>query len=147
MPTIFDSAARAAIRARVDHLAPERTPRWGKMSAGKMVVHLRDALRMGTGELKCAPKNTPLRNPIVKRLVIYVAPWPKGTPTAPELLEAAPGDWQADLDALRALIDRYGAQDPRAAWPEHPTFGKLSGRMWGVLAWRHLDHHLKQFGV
>jgi Protein of unknown function (DUF1569) len=147
MPTIFDPAARAGIRARVDQLTADRIPRWGKMDAGRMVAHISDALRMGLGELRCAPRKTPFRNPVLKRLIIYVIPWPKGTPTAPELLQRAPGDWQADLDTLRTLIDRYGERTPDGAWPEHPTFGRLSGRLWGALTWRHLDHHLRQFGL
>jgi Protein of unknown function (DUF1569) len=147
MPTLFDPAARAGIRARVDRLTPESPRQWGKMSIGEMVVHVSRQLRLALGELPCEPRKTPFRNPLLKRLIIYLLPWPKGTPTAPELLQGVPGTWNEDVDALRTLIDRFGARGPAGEFPEHPAFGRLNGRMWGVLGWRHLDHHLRQFGV
>lgn len=147
MPTLFDPAAAAGIRKRLDRLTPDRTPRWGTMSAGRMVAHVADQLRMALGELPCRPKRTPFKNPLLKRLIIYLLPWPRGVPTAPELLTTPAGDWDADTAALRTLIDRFAAKGAAAPFPEHPAFGRLNGRMWGVLAWRHLDHHLRQFGV
>jgi hypothetical protein len=147
MHTLFDDDARAGIRARIDRLTPDRRPLWGKMDAGTMIVHLTAQLRAGLGELACAPKKTPLNNWLMRRLIIYVLPWPKGTPTAPEFLAQPSTTWDEDLAALRAAMDRFAARGPGAAWPPHPAFGPLTGRMWGVLAWRHLDHHLRQFGV
>jgi hypothetical protein len=147
MPTLFEPAARDAIRARIDRLAPRMTPRWGKMNAGQMIVHLTAQLRAGLGELPCAPKKTPMNNWLMRRLVIYVLPWPKGTPTAPEFLAQPTGTWDEDLAALRGAIDRFSANGPGGAWAEHPAFGPLTGRMWGTLSWRHLDHHLRQFDV
>lgn len=147
MPTLFDPAAHQAIHARLDRLSPETRPRWGTMNAGRMIAHLADQLRAGLGDLPCEPKRTPFKNPVMQRLVIYVLPWPKGAPTAPELLSTQAGDWDADMAALRSLMDRFTARGPAGPFSEHPAFGRLNGRMWGVLAWRHLDHHLRQFGV
>lgn len=144
--TLFDPAAREAIRARVDRLTPERKPLWGRMDAGKVVVHLTAQLRAGLGELPCAPQKTPFNNWLMRRLIVY-GPWPRGAPTAPEFLATPPATWAADMADLRAAIDRFGARDEAGEWPEHPAFGRLSGRLWGVLAWRHMDHHLRQFGV
>lgn len=147
MPTLFDPAAASGIRGRLDRLTSNGAPLWGTMDAGRMVAHLSDQLRLALGELPCKPKKTPFRNPVLKRLIIYLLPWPKGVPTSPELLTSPAGDWDADVAALRTLIDRFAAKGAAGPFPEHPTFGKLNGRMWGVLAWRHLDHHLRQFRV
>ena len=147
MPTLFDPAARDAIHVRIDRLAPQMTPQWGKMNAGQMIVHLTAQLRAGLGELAGAPKKTPLNNWLMRRVIIYLLPWPKGTPTAPEFLAQPTGTWDDDMAALRAAVDRFGSHGPGGAWAEHPAFGPLTGRMWGTLAWRHLDHHLRQFGV
>jgi hypothetical protein len=147
MPTLFDPAAADGIRARLDQLSPGATRRWGSMSAGRMVAHLADQMRMALGELPCKPKRTPFKSFLAKRLVIYWLPWPKGTPTAPELLTTEAGDWDTDMAALRTLMDRFIAKGAGASFPDHPTFGALTGRLWGALAWRHLDHHLRQFDV
>ncbi len=44
-------------------------------------------------------------------------------------------------------VDRCGQQDAQGDWPKHPLFGPLSGEEWGALSWKHLDYHLRQFGV
>jgi hypothetical protein len=147
MPTLFDDAARADLRARIERLTPDRRPLWGRMDAGRMIVHLTAQLRAGLGELACAPRKTPLNNWLMRRLIVYVLPWPRGSPTAPEFMAQPAATWDQDFAALRAAIDRFAARGPGGPWAEHPAFGPLTGRMWGVLAWRHLDHHLRQFGL
>jgi hypothetical protein len=147
MTTLFEPAARDGIRARVDRLTSAQKPLWGRMDAGRMVVHVTAQLRAALGELECRPKKTPMNNWLMRRLVIYWLPWPKGSPTAPEFLATPPASWDEDLAALRSAIERFGARSEGDAWPPHPAFGPLTGHMWGVLAWRHLDHHLRQFGV
>ena len=68
-------------------------------------------------------------------------------PTAPELLARSPRDWHADVADLQALVHRFTPRGAAGRWPEHPAFGTLSERAWGVLVYRHMDHHLKQFGA
>jgi hypothetical protein len=115
------------------------TPQWGKFDAPKMVVHCADALRMALGRLPTKSKRLPIRHAPLKQLFVYWLPWPKGVPTARELLERAPADWDAEVAA--------GMVSQDFEWPEHPAFGRMSRRAWGVLGYRHLDHHFRQFGV
>ena len=68
-------------------------------------------------------------------------------PTAPELLAREPRDWTSDVADVQSLLARAAATRTTDAWPEHPAFGKLSTRAWGVLIYRHMDHHLRQFGA
>ena len=145
--SIFRAASRAELQQRLARLAPDRAPLWGKMNAPRMVVHLSDSLRMALGELSAAPKKTPLRFPIIKQLVIYLAPWPKGAPTAPELLARAPAAWTSELVTLSALVERFATRSPGEKWPPHPAFGSMTGRAWGALVYRHCDHHFRQFGI
>lgn len=63
------------------------------------------------------------------------------------MLTTAPLAWDRDSAALHALIDRFAEKTPSEDWAAHPAFGPLSGREWDVLSWKHLDHHLRQFGV
>jgi hypothetical protein len=55
--------------------------------------------------------------------------------------------WDADRAALLAIIQEAAGHGENFAWTPHPAFGNLNGRSWGVLMWRHMDHHLRQFGV
>ena len=145
--TMFQAATRAQLQQRLAKLAPDRPALWGRMNAPKMVVHLSDALKMALGDLPAAPRKTPLRFPVIKHLVIYLLPWPKGVPTAPELLARAPAAWNGEVVTLSALVERFASRSASATWPPHPAFGAMSGRLWGALAYRHCDHHFRQFGI
>jgi hypothetical protein len=72
---------------------------------------------------------------------------PPGTQEFPEFLATRPTTWDADVNRLCDLIRRFAERGPGAAWPRSAVFGRISGRSWGVLEHKHLDHHLRQFGV
>ena len=146
--TMWDPSLRASFAARVKTLDRDTKAAWGKFSASGMLAHLNDSYRMFTGELKVKPKNLPLRYTPIKQLVIYVAPFPKGAPTAPELLarcDAAVLD--DEKKAFEAMIGKLAAVKPGDPLTEHPAFGVLTYKAYGVLMARHTDHHLRQFGV
>jgi hypothetical protein len=147
MKTLWQESARRELKERLGHLQVDAPARWGKFTAPQMLIHIVDALRMANGEIETRPKNLPIRFTPIKQLVVYWLPFPKGAPTAPELLNQEPGDWAENLAKLRTQIDSFGSRDPKAAWPIHPAFGKMTPKAWGVLGYRHIDHHLKQFGV
>jgi hypothetical protein len=147
MKTIFDDEARAALMARLARVTMESRPRWGKMNAEQMLAHLVEAMRMALGEFPTRPKRMVTRFPPFRQLFVYWLPWPKGAPTARELL---PSDRRSLDDSRREivrLVQTISERAPATGWPDHPAFGKLSRRGWGVLGWRHIDHHLRQFGL
>jgi hypothetical protein len=147
MKTMWAAEQQREVRARVARVTPDRQAQWGRMSAAQMMCHLAESLKMALGELQVAPKKVPIRYPPLKQLIVYLAPFPKNVPTAPELVARTPGDWTVDVGDVQALLDRFTARGAGARWPEHPAFGRLSGRAWGVLVYRHMDHHLRQFGA
>lgn len=147
MKSIWRDEDRRELNDRVARVACDRRAEWGTFTAPKMICHLADSLKMAMGDLPVAPRHLPIRYPPLKQLIIYVAPFPKGAPTAPELLAREPREWASDLADVQALLARAGSARTTDTWPEHPAFGKLSTRAWGVLIYRHMDHHLKQFGT
>lgn len=146
--TLHDGPTRSELRARLQRLAPDSRPRWGRMSALQMLCHLNSWMDMALGDLPIAPRKLIVRFPVVKQFVVYLMPLPKGLPTAPELLARIPAaDISGDRAIFDAALDRFGARDASEDWPPHPAFGPLSRRAWGVLAYRHTDHHFRQFGI
>lgn len=145
--SIFQAAARTELQQRLARLKPDSAPKWGKMNAPKMVVHLADAAKMALGELPVAHIKAPIRFPVIKHLIIYVMPWPKGTPTAPELVARVPAAWNGEVVTLSALIERFATRSVNEKWPPHPAFGTMSGRLWGALVYKHFNHHFTQFGI
>jgi hypothetical protein len=54
---------------------------------------------------------------------------------------------QQDIETLTRLLETFSRTDRLGPWPDHPAFGRLSGAAWGALSYKHIDHHLRQFGV
>jgi hypothetical protein len=147
MTSLWDPQVQAELTARIARLTPDARPRWGRMTCPQMVVHITDALALYRGDLHARTKHTPLCYPPLKQVVLYLLPIPKNVPTAPELLARAAGEWSDELAALRCALTRFCSESARTDWPPHPLFGRMSCRAYGVLAYRHTDHHLRQFGV
>lgn len=150
MPTIFDPDSAKAIQSRIDRLALDARPLWGGMSAGQMVCHLTDSCKVALGETPTTLKPGILSNRFVRWLIISVFPLPRGkAKTKPEFLLTRPADWEADRQVFRQYLDRVliKGQDSQAKWNVHPSFGVMGTAQYGKLMYKHMDHHLRQFGV
>jgi hypothetical protein len=146
MRTIFSDRERDALLRRIDTLTPESPRQWGRMSAHQMVCHLTAAINSGYAPPPARPATGPLTHFPLNWLVINVLPWPKGKlESPPELFDWVPTTWEADVAALRSALERAAARGPDAPWPATPVFGAISGRSWGALLRKHIDHHLRQF--
>lgn len=147
MKTIWNPGCRQEILARFDKLTPDRRPVWGRMTSAQMLAHVVDPIKTAMGEKTVAPKPGAFSNPIVRTLIIFCLPWPKGAPTAPEFIHAHEEPFEYNLSAMRAAVEEFAAVGEAAHRHPHPAFGQISGRAWGRLMYRHLDHHLRQFGI
>lgn len=146
MPSLRDESARKQLVQRLQNLTPATKPKWGKLDAPRVLCHLGDTLAMGVGEVPTKSVNRKMFHHFpLKHLILYVLPFPKNVPTAPELLASAPSDFEADRKRVLDLINRL-AVTPPANGPEHPFFGPLTNEEWNALQWKHIDHHMKQFG-
>jgi hypothetical protein len=143
--SIFTPGVRDELARRLDRLGPTSERLWGEMSVGQVLPHLADQLRIALGEIRVDPIPNPYNRGLRRYLAIHVLPWPKCAQTHPAFFTAAPAELAADRAALAALLDEVLKRGPGGEWHPHPMFAHLSGRSWGVLMARHLDHHLRQF--
>jgi hypothetical protein len=111
-----------------------------------MLCHVADSLRVALGDVPARPVHTLAMGTLLKFLVVTTGLQPpRGKiQTAPEMLTSRPAAWAADLAACVELAERVGAGSARAV---HPMFGPLTPEQWGRLGWKHLNHHLVQFGA
>lgn len=149
MQSLLDQSFRDEIVARINRLSPDAQRRWGTMSVGQMLCHVSDQLRFAVGDLQPNPEATgPLTWRPVQWFGIVVAPWPKGKiQTSPQLLQTSPADLERDRAALQSLIERFVDRAHEGPLGPHPMFGYLPTGLWTRLAGRHLDYHLRQFGL
>jgi Protein of unknown function (DUF1569) len=135
---------------RMQHLNSNSTAQWGKMNVIQMMEHCAIQLKMA---LKILPEGKPeglalLKTALGKWLSLYIMPWSKGTtsPTAMnmELNNATLATFEEEKKLLQELLGQVLHKNEFTA---HPIFGKLTKKDWGRLIWKHLNHHLTQFGV
>ena len=151
MKNWFNPADAEALTVRLQRFTPDLRPRWGKMSPNEVLPHLADPFRTALGDKPVKPLGGPLSMPGISQLVLWVLPWPKGAPTAREYLPGtgmtSATDFEADRQTLLGLLRRFTDFPATSSLAANPVFGPLSRRGWGRQAWRHIDHHLRQFGM
>jgi hypothetical protein len=149
MRSILNDGDRAEIDKRLRSLTASSTGRWGTLDVLGMLQHLRLSARMTLGELPVSSSNKRAFQMFpLKHLIIYAVPFPKGAPTAPELKPAVPSEsFEEERAALLELLEQIGTGPREGIGPAHPLFGPLTWHEWGVVTYKHADHHLKQFGA
>jgi len=134
--------------ARLERLQPDAARQWGKMTSAQMLAHCHQPLRVALGEL-------PLKRSLIgflfgrmaKKMLLAPKPWKPDMPTAPEFKVPDERDFAKEKASLLVLVKRFGQAGPLGLTKQpHPFFGKLTNDEWQALQWRHLDHHLRQFG-
>ena len=148
MGSILNEDDRRKIVDRFRSLSASSTRRWGSLDVTGMLQHLNLSARMTLGELPVASSNKRVFQVFpLKHLILYVLPFPKGAPTAAELKPSTASSFEEERAALLDLLERIGTGPSEGAGPAHPLFGPMTWRQWGVVTYKHADHHLKQFGA
>jgi hypothetical protein len=148
MRSILNEDDHAEIIRRLNSLSVSSTRRWGSLDVAGMLQHLRLSAQMTLGELQVASKSKrALQTFPLKHLILYVIPFPKGAPTAPELKPVDAALFEEERAALLKMLERIANGPHEGAGPAHPLFGPLSWQEWGVATYKHANHHLKQFGA
>ena len=153
MPTIKNARTLDHLLQRLGRLTPDSERRWGTMTPGEMLCHLGDASDGVLGRRKTpggAPGNV-LPLPIKWLMLYSPMPVPKGVETRdgvnPKKEGTRPGDFEKDrarvIDGLRSLA----VAPADAVSKTHFRFGTMSLRGWHHWAYKHVDHHLRQFGL
>lgn len=149
MKSIYSPEALEEILLRIDKLTPDSKSLWGKMNAAQMLAHCVEPLKIATGKI-----NEPrmligiLLAPFLKKGYYNDKPWPKNSPTAPKFIMAYEKDFEKEKANLKAIVTEF-SEGGEAKCTRHPNpfYGKLSPAQHGLGQYKHLDHHLQQFGV
>jgi hypothetical protein len=148
---LFDATVANEVKTRLGLLGPESERRWGKMTAAQMLAHCSVSLQWAVGEV--VPEKGPLPTRLIGRLIKPMVlgndePMRKNSPTAKSLIVADERDLGRERERLSGLIDRFAAGGAAGCTGNpHSFFGKMTPEEWAILTYKHLDHHLRQFGV
>jgi len=150
MKNLFEPATAKEIKERIAKLGPASQRQWGKMTAPQAMAHCSVAMEWAVGD------NFPPRmfigrilGPIAKSQVLKdEKPMGKNAPTAKALVVKDDRDLGKECQRLFALIERFSTAGPQGCTKHpHTFFGPLTPEEWAALMYKHVDHHLRQFGV
>jgi hypothetical protein len=150
MKNLFDATTASEIRTRLETLRPDSQRQWGKMTPAQALAHCARSTEWTVKD------SFPPRIFIGRILGGFVkphifkddAPLRPGSPTTRELIVRGEPDFDAERQRLTKLLDRFVAAGPAGCTTHpHPFFGKLTAEEWAILMYKHLDHHLRQFGA
>lgn len=150
MKNIFDPKVTDELIDRINQLKPETPALWGKMSVDQMLAHCCVAYEMAFTNKH--PKPNPLMRFLlkmfVKKGVVNEVPYPKNSRTAPAFIIADHKNFEEEKDRLIKYIEHtYSLGEDHFEGKESLSFGPMTAQEWNNLFYKHLDHHLKQFGV
>ena len=143
---LHDPEVYASIRQRVESLRVDSQRQWGKMSIDQMLWHVNVSMREAVGDYTPQLKPSPVPKALLRWAVINM-PWGRGARTRSDMYVESTYDFHTQKVECLSLIDRIVAQPLSAEWPNSASMGKMTGKHWSRLTAKHLDHHLRQFGV
>ena len=147
---IFDKTVTDEIQARIEKLSPETQPLWGKMSVDQMLAHCNVSYEMAFENIHPKPNAFMkfILKMLVKNTVVSETPYKKNSSTAPAFLIKDEKNFETEKARLKAYITK--TKELGATYfegKESHSFGALTSKEWNNMFYKHLDHHLGQFGV
>ncbi len=144
---LFEPAVKQEIIDRIIKLTPQTKQLWGKMNVSQMLAHIQMPIKIAYGTHR--PKGSfllRLIGPLFKSKLWDEKPYSQSLPTDPTfVMTGTEKDFEKEKSAVLELINKFTKEN--LVSEKHPVFGKLTKDNWSKATWKHLDHHLKQFGV
>jgi len=148
MHSLFEPTTAAEIISRIQKLEPTSQAQWGKMNVSQMLAHCQGPF---TAYFKEKKSKRPLMGLLFGKMVIKRLlsdkPWKRGLPTAKGLKITDQRNFEEEKEKLVSAIEHFSTEGYTITSFTHPFFGKLSAQEYALFNYRHLDHHLQQFGV
>ena len=150
MENIFDKTVSEKIIERINLLNSTSEPKWGKMTVGQMLAHCNVTYEMIYTDKYPKPNSFKkfMLKAFVKKTVVGEKPYPKNGRTAPQFLITNQREFEKEKSRLIEYIEKtQNLGENHFINKESHSFGKLTKIEWNNMFYKHLDHHLNQFGV
>lgn len=148
METIFNQQTIDNFVDRVKRLKADKNAVWGKMTPYQMVKHciLSEQMYLGDTKYKRLFIGRLFGAMALKSIVKDKSPMKQNQPTHPTFKIKGDGNLDEQKNIWINLINRYGEKVSFAEFV-HPFFGKMTKDQIGIYVYKHIDHHLRQFGI
>src|ERR1035437_2018219 len=149
MKDLYQSKYLDEILLRINKLSPDSQRLWGKMNVTQMLTHCSLSMETALGD-KFYPQLMigKLLGRFMKFTILKEKPFSKNSPTNPNFVITETKEFVKEKERLIELTKRFSSGgEEKCTHNPHSFFGNLSPHEWGMLMYRHLDHHLKQFNA
>lgn len=150
MKNIFDKSVSNEIVSRIQQLTANTPPQWGKMNVGQMLAHCNVAYEFvyDNNHPKAGAFKKFILKLLVKNAVVSEKPYQKNGRTAPEFIISDSRDFDKEKNRLIDYINKtQQLGTSHFEGKESHSFGAMTATEWNNMFYKHLDHHLTQFGV
>lgn len=150
MKKLYDEGAAVAMNARVHQLTYQSVSLWGKMESEQMLSHVQVPMKIALEDIRMRRSVTGyIFGNKAKQQMLSDLPFEKNLPTDRRFIRKGNGhDFLVEKNRVMDLLDRFVELELVAfGLRPHPFYGRLTKEEWGIYLWKHLDHHLRQFGV
>lgn len=149
MKNLFDKDTYDEILQRLNTLDPQSQRQWGKMDVAQMLAHCKEAFKVPLSDKKMPRIFLGLLLGWTMKSKLYNEdPWKRNLPTAPNFIIKDQRDFNKEKSELSSMTEQFHQLGPdKVGRFPHPFFGTLTPEQWGKSMYKHLDHHLNQFGV
>lgn len=147
MNSIFDKTGNSEIVSRINKLTPESKALWGKMSVDQMLKHTNEAVIVAFGENQVKVNFLMKFLGKVLKNTVFNSEFKKNSPTAKEFIFTEKYDFEKSKNELIKNFSRFADGEKSITLTTHPFWGKMTSEDWNKLMWKHMNHHLEQFGV
>ena len=148
MDNLLEPATAAEIISRIEKLKPTAKAQWGKMNVAQMLAHCQGPMEVYFGEKKVKRQLMGiLFGKIAIKRLLSDKPWRRSLPTASEFKIVDSRDFEVEKHKLVRIVNRFSTEGYTITSFTHPFFGKMSSQEYALFNYRHLNHHLQQFGV
>lgn len=147
MKSIFNTEAHNEIMSRLELVDENSKANWGKMNVAQMAWHCQGPFNIMLEKNDYDLKPNWLAKVFFKKSLYNDKLWRKNLPTARFLKTKDDKDFNTEKSKLQELITETYAHRDKTEWKPHPGFGYFTADQWGQMQYKHLDHHLRQFGV
>ncbi|MBX9784524.1 MAG: DUF1569 domain-containing protein [Chitinophagaceae bacterium] len=146
--SLFDKAAYEGILQRLNHLSADSARQWGKMTAAQMLTHCKEAFKVPLTSKPLKKHPLSIIGWMFKKVLYSDNPYKQSLPTAPNFIVKDERDFEKEKAEMLSIVKAFHEKGAAGIGDKvHPMFGKLTADQWGRSMWKHLDHHLRQFGV
>ncbi len=148
MKSIYDTKTNNELLVRITNLNSLTIPKWGKMSVAQMLKHVTIPYNdIMEGKQKKSKFSFIFRF-LMKGVLTGDTPYKKNSPTAKRFIIKEEPDFElVKADLVEKMIKVHNMGKVSFEGRVHPLIGKLTANEWSNMLYKHLDHHLKQFGV